>query len=210
MVDIKISKVTTIISIINWFSYQGVDNKKDNRIPNRIPNRFPTNNNDKNEKNEKNSINATELEKNSFDFIMIAEWNRKPELGREALFLEHLIKQINYDWELLRESFKASVIYNKKSLAYVAKVATNKYEKKIALEMENKGRKNLEEHERFKKEENKQFMPAGFLTDVVDKMKIDKKKVKTKEFSSLEKRRKEDAFGRALKQEQTNEKEYAN
>ena len=47
MVDIKISKVTTIITIKNWFSYQGVDNKTDNRIPNR----FPTNKNDKNEKN---------------------------------------------------------------------------------------------------------------------------------------------------------------
>ena len=48
MVDIKISKVTTIISINNWYSYQGVDNKTDNRIHNR----FPTNKNDKNEKKE--------------------------------------------------------------------------------------------------------------------------------------------------------------
>lgn len=48
MVDIKISKVTTIISINNWSSYQGVDNKKDNRIPNN----FPTNKNDKNDKKE--------------------------------------------------------------------------------------------------------------------------------------------------------------
>ena len=31
MVDIRISKVTTIISINNWFFYQGVDNKTDNR-----------------------------------------------------------------------------------------------------------------------------------------------------------------------------------
>ncbi len=44
MVDIKISKVTTIISINNWYSYQGVDNKTDNRIHNR----FPTNKNVKN------------------------------------------------------------------------------------------------------------------------------------------------------------------
>ena len=49
MVDIKISKVTTIITIKNWFSYQGVDNKSDNRIPNK----FPTNKNDKNVKNDK-------------------------------------------------------------------------------------------------------------------------------------------------------------
>jgi len=48
MVDIKISKVTTIITIKNWFSYQGVDNKRDNRIPNN----FPTNKNVKNVKKE--------------------------------------------------------------------------------------------------------------------------------------------------------------
>ncbi len=36
MVDIKISKVTTIISIKSWHIYQGVDNKTDNRIHNRM------------------------------------------------------------------------------------------------------------------------------------------------------------------------------
>ena len=58
MVDIKISKVTTITSIKNWLSYQGVDNKTDNRIHNR----FPTNNNDKKYNNGIGSKNKDDFE----------------------------------------------------------------------------------------------------------------------------------------------------
>jgi len=48
MVDIRISRVTTIISINNWDSYQGVDNKTDNKRDNKTD----TNKNDKNGKKE--------------------------------------------------------------------------------------------------------------------------------------------------------------
>lgn len=65
MVDIKISKVTTIISINNWNSYQGVDNKTDNRMHNR----FPTNKNGKKYNNRNGSKNEDDF-KLTFDGVL--------------------------------------------------------------------------------------------------------------------------------------------
>ena len=82
MVDIKISKVTTIITIKNWFSYQGVDNKTDNRIPNK----FPTNKNDKNGKKELIDLSFSMIESIQRESSVYSIINKyMPALGEEKL-----------------------------------------------------------------------------------------------------------------------------
>ena len=81
MADIKISKVTTIISIKNWNSYQGVDNKTDNRIHNRIP----TNKNVKNGIEELAFSLIESIKKESSLYAIINKYISA--LGEEKLFI---------------------------------------------------------------------------------------------------------------------------
>lgn len=104
MVDIKISRLTTIITITNWEKYQGNDLVGDNKIHNKKDNRMDikkdTNKNDKNVNNnikdirlfDEPNINSKYLTEKGIDYALVIEnWNQN--IREINLLNEHSKKQ---------------------------------------------------------------------------------------------------------------------
>lgn len=76
MLDIRINKVTTIISIKNWFSYQAMDNKTDIKLDNSLD----TNKNDKKGKNKLIELAKsliTDIKKESSLYSIIGKYKKE-------------------------------------------------------------------------------------------------------------------------------------
>ena len=83
MLDIRINKITTIISIKNWFSYQAMDNKTDIKTNNRMD----TNKNDKKGKNILIGLSLSLIESLNKEPSLYSIINKyKAQLGEDKIF----------------------------------------------------------------------------------------------------------------------------